>query len=136
MKRSILHSFIVLLLAIPAMTQAQGNASPVIYKDWNMVIESTTLIDVSYRIVKCTSVTQAHLMVFNENSVAQNAHFNIEFTNIASGEKFTKEINLACTKATIYKALCESDASLDVLKINLPANFNPMGISVKVTFKP
>lgn len=133
MKRKFLIPLIAILMSLPAITKAQ---SPVIYKDWEMIVESPTLMDVSYRVLKCETANQVHLMIFNENSIPQVAHFDLEITNTESGEKFTKEINFSCTKATVYKALCESDSSLDLLKINLPANFNPAGLTVKLTFKP
>ena len=133
MKRKFLVPLIAILIALPAITKAQG---PVIYKDWEMIIESTTLMDISYRVIKCDTANQIHLLIFNENSIDQVAHFDLEITNTDNGEKYTKEINFSCTKATVYKALCESDATMDPLKINLPANFNPAGLTVKLTFKP
>lgn len=133
MKRKLLIALVAILMSLPALTKAQ---SPVIYKDWEMIIESPTLLDISYRVIKCDAANQVHLMVFNENSIDQTAHFELEFTNKDNGEKFSKEINFSCTKATVYKALCESDTAMDSLKINLPANFNPAGLTVKLTFKP
>lgn len=101
-----------------------------------MLIESPTLIDVSYRVIKCDAAAQIHLMVFNENTTDQTAHFDLEITNTDTGEKFTKEISFAAKKATVFKALCDSDASLDALKINLPDNYNPKALTLKLTFKP
>ncbi|KAF0242729.1 MAG: hypothetical protein FD136_97 [Chitinophagaceae bacterium] len=135
MKTSLLKLFIAVLLALPAMSNAQTPGNPVIYKDWEMIVESLTLIDVSYRSIKCVSTNQVHLMIFNENSKPQKALFDLEITDVATGEKFTKEINFDCATATVYKALCESETALDPLKINLPTNFNPSAITVKVTFK-
>ncbi len=135
MKRKFLYAVIAALVALPGLTKAQSPAEPVIYSNWEMLIESTTLIDISYRVIKCETTPQVHLMIFNENSIDQTAHFEIEISNGTTGEKFTKEINFAAKKATVFKALCESDSSLDPLKINLPANYDPGAIKIKITFK-
>lgn len=136
MKRKILYSLLIVMMALPALVKAQSPGNPVIYKDWEMIIESTTLLDVSFRVIKCDTANQIHLMIFNENTMSQTAHFDLEITNTDSGEKFTKEINFAATKATVHKALCDFDASLEALKFNIPANFNPGSLTVKLTFKP
>lgn len=136
MKQKIVYSLIALLLSLPALVNAQSQGNPVIYKDWEMLVETTNLLDVSYRVIKCDSANQIHLLIFNENVMDQNAHFDMEITNNDTGEKYTKEISFAATKATVYKAMCDSDASLDKLRFNIPANFNPNNLTVKISFKP
>jgi len=125
----------MLLITAPSIVKAQTQSNPVIYKDWESLEESLTQIDVSFRVIKCTTIPQIHLLVFNENSTDQNAHFELEIINTSNGVSFKKEINYAATKATIYKAECDSDISLDKLKIDLPSNYDPSNIKVKITYK-
>lgn len=135
MKRKVLFALIIMIMAAPAISSAQAPAAPVIYKDWESLKESLTQIDVSYRVIKCSAVTQIHLLVFNESTTDQNTHFEIEITNNSNGLKFTKEISYATLKATIYKAECDSDSSLDKLKIDLPSSYDPNDLTVKITYK-
>ena len=135
MKRKVLLALIIMIMAAPAISYAQAPVAPVIYKDWESLEESLTHIDVSYRVIKCASVNQIHLLVFNENITDQTAHFEIEITNKSNGLKFTKEISYAMLKATIYKAECDSDSSLDKLKIDLPSSYDPNDLTVKITYK-
>ena len=135
MKRKIVSYFIALLLAFPAIVHAQSPSTPVIYKDWMSLEESLTQIDVSYRVIKCASVNQIHLLVFNENNTDQTAHFELEIINNSNGLKFIKEISYATIKTTIYKAECDSDTSFDKLKIDLPSSYDPNNLTVKITYK-
>lgn len=132
MKRKFLVPLIAILMALPAITKAQ---SPVIYKEWALLGESKTFLDVSYRIIKCTSVVQIHLNVFNESPNDQTATFDVEVTNNSDGLKFTKTITHSLKLATMYKADCDSDSSLEDLKIDLPNGYDPTNITTKITFK-
>lgn len=137
MKKKIFYSFIVILLALPALVKAQMvPVNPTIYKEWFLLGESSTQLDVSARILKCTSTNQVHLQIFNENPNNQTAHFDIEIKNNADGVKFITEISFAAQKAAIHTANCTSDASLEALKINLPATYDPTNITIKIIFKP
>ncbi len=136
MKRKFFYSFIVLMLALPSLSKAQSADTTVIYKEWALVGESKTFLDVSYRIIKCTNVNQVHLFIFNENPADQTANFEVEITNTSDGQKFTKDISFAAKKASMNKAECNSDSSLDSLKLDLPSAYDPTKITVKITFKP
>lgn len=127
--------FIVFFLSVSAFAELKAQTEPVVYKDWEMLIESNTLLDVSYRVVKCTSTPQIHLLIFNENVYDQTAAFDLEITDSSTGQKFTKSISFSTKKATVYKAMCDSDASLNALKFDLPAGYNPSTLSVKITLK-
>lgn len=107
----------------------------VVYKNWDKLGESSNHIDVFARVIKCTSTKQVHLMIFNESSIDQVSKFVIEITNSATQEKFSKEISYSTVKATIYKAECESNASTDPLKIDLPDGYDPAQVKITVEFK-
>lgn len=131
-----LFFFIVCLFACSvAATELKAQSTPVVYKDWEMLIESNTLLDVSYRVIKCDATPQIHLLIFNENVFDQTAAFDLEITDVASGQKFVKSINFSAKKTTVYKALCDSDASLNALKFDLPSGYNPASLTVKITLK-
>lgn len=135
MKRKILYSLFIVIMSLPVCVKAQTSGTPLIYKDWETLMESNTQLDVSYRVIKCTSVKQVHLMILNENIVDQTANFMLEITNNNDGTKFSKEIIFETKKVTLYKAECDSDNSLDKLKIDLPETYDPQNLTVKVTFK-
>ncbi|NCT95360.1 MAG: hypothetical protein GXC72_13110 [Chitinophagaceae bacterium] len=129
---------LVLLLAFSKNTSAQAGLSvPVaetVYKNWTMLAESDKLLDVSYRIVKCGNAPQLHLSVFNENVMDQETKFTLE---ISSGDQhFSKSFTFSAKKLTLYKANCNSDASLNVLKLDLPAGYDPENIKIKFSFQP
>ena len=120
MKHRIFNSLLLLLLALPALVLAQTPQTPLVYKEWTLIAETPTSLDISYKIIKCGTVNQVHLLLFNESTEDQNANFELEFTNNADGKKFVKVISFATTKAGLYRATCKSDVSLNALKMDLP----------------
>lgn len=136
MKCKMLYSLLVILLAFPTLVKAQSPSNPVVYKNWAVLVEKINLVDVSYRIVRCDTVNQIHFLIFNGSSVDKMTNFDFLVTNIATGDKYTGVVSFATSRATTYKALCDSDASLNQLKINLPTNFDPNNITVAIILKP
>ena len=106
-----------------------------VYKNWDKIGESNNHIDVFARVIKCTSANQVHLMVFNESAIDQVSKFVIEVTNPATQQKFTKEVSFSTVKASIYKAECNSDASTNALKIDLPEGYDPAQVKIAIEFK-
>ena len=130
--------FIVCMFACSVVVtelKAQSQSEPVVYKGWTMLGESKTLVDVSYRIIKCGSTAQIHLSIFNENPKDQVTQFELEFTDATRVKKDPKAVSFSLKAAKIYKALCDSDTSLDTLKIDLPADLDPATVEVRITFK-
>lgn len=128
----------VLSLFLSVSLSATSSNSPkeeVVYKNWDKLGESSNHIDVFARVIKCTNTAQVHLMVFNESSIDQVSKFSIEITNTADNQKTTKEVSFSTTKATIYKADCNSEAGMESLKIDLPAGYDPANVTIKVNFK-
>lgn len=125
---------LLLLCSAAQFSFAQNNDADVI-KDWQMVAESKTMIDVSYRIIKCGTTTQIHLLVFNENNMDQTADFDVVVTGALEEQTFTKNVKLSTQKATIYKAVCAQDESTKVLKIDVPQGYDASKLLVKVNFK-
>lgn len=123
-------SFAVSLHAMPSLPKEE-----IVYKNWDKLGESNNHVDVFARVIKCTSVNQVHLMVFNESSVDQLLKFVIEITNPATQQKFSKEISYNTVKAAIYKAECNSDAGTNALKIDLPEGYDPAQVKITIEFK-
>ena len=125
----------LLLMGIGASAQNLP-ARDIVYKDWQMLGESNDHIDVSARIAKCgNNAAQVHLFIFNESTSNQTTKFSIEITNLADGKKFTKEVTYATERAKIYKALCDSDAAMNALKITLPSGYDPSNLEIDIAFK-
>lgn len=128
----------VLSLFLSVSLSAATSNSPkeeVVYKNWDKLGESSNHIDVFARVIKCTNTAQVHLMVFNESAIDQVSKFSIEITNTADNQKTTKEVSFSTTKATIYKADCNSDAAMESLKIDLPAGYDPSKVTITINFK-
>lgn len=136
LKKQLLKLSLVLLASITFSALSAQTSEPQVYKEWQMLEESKTMIDVSYRVLKCSETNQIHLMVFNENVMDQNARFSLEVTEEVSGQKLVKDFDFAATKATMYKADCSNNTLLGALKFDLPSNYDPTKLSVKLTFKP
>ena len=136
MKRKLFYSFIALLLGLPALVHAQTPAGPVIYTNWIPLPENSQNIEIEYRVIKCDAIAQVHIFLFNETMSDKNVQLTVEITNNDSNEKITKDISFQTSKLSMYKALCESDASLNALKVDLPAAYNPANVTVKITIKP
>lgn len=105
-----------------------------IMKGWTMIVESRTLIDVSYRVVKCEDKTQLHLLIFNENAIDQVAKFTMTVSDPLAKKSFTKEVSVPVSKAFVLKAECTSNPATQALKFDLPAGYNPKNLKVAVTF--
>ena len=136
MKRKFLYSFVILLLTLPCLVNAQSSPEPVIYQDWKFLGENPQQLEIEYRIIKCTDTPQLHLFIFNENIVDKTVQLLVEITNKDDNQKVTLEVTFLADKMKMYKALCDSDTSLDALKLNIPIGYNPANLSVKITFKP
>ena len=123
-------------MTLPCLVNAQTSPDPVIYKDWQFLGENPQQIEIEYRIIKCTDTPQLHLFIFNENIVDKTVQLSIEITNKDDNQKVTLDLTFLADKMKMYKALCDSDASLESLKLNIPVGYNPANLSVKITFKP
>ncbi len=129
----VLFSLLFFSFSLNAMTSNPKEET--VYKNWDKIGESNNHIDVFARVIKCTSVNQVHLMVFNESAIDQVSKFVIEVTNPATQQKFTKEVSFSTVKASIYKAECNSDASTNALKIDLPEGYDPAQVKIAIEFK-
>jgi hypothetical protein len=127
---------LVLLLLCGAFNIVNAQTSdPIVIKEWNMLAESKTRIDVSYRIVKCDSVIQIHFMVFNESPNDQSLEFDLTVTGSTEEQTFTKNIKYAAMKAAIVRASCDNNDAYKVLKVTIPAGYDPTQLTLKVNFK-
>ena len=136
MKRKFLYSFVILLLTLPCLVNAQSSPEPVIYQDWKFLGENPQQIEIEYRIIKCSTIPQVHLYLFNENPVEKTVLLTVEITNNDDNQKITKEVTFKAALGGMFKALCDSDASLDALKVDVPSGYNPANLTVKITLKP
>lgn len=133
MRQSIL--LVLLFFSFKSFAQTED----VTYKEWGLLAESKTQIDISYRIIKCAAsgTKQLQLQIFNESPRAQVASFDLEITNKADGSKTTKTISFSLSMGRIYTPSCSaSEDGMADLKIDLPADYDPTNLSVKLTFKP
>lgn len=137
MKQKILYSFIVMLLALPALVKAQNPVTPAISKEWTFLGESPTQYEVSARIVKCRpdGSVQMHVEIFNEGVGSQGCHFKIMLTNPATQEKMVKELNHTLGVGEMIKPSCDNEEK-SFLRFNIPAGWNPETIEFTITFIP
>ena len=129
-----LSQFIILLMLIfPSSLKAQ--TSSVISENWMMIGESSSMIEVSARIIKCASnsTSQIHLEIFNEGSTDQTAHFKVTLTNSLTNKQKLYEISLAVLQGAIVKPDCGNN-KYPSLRLNMPAGWDPATVQVALTF--
>lgn len=134
-KNMLLAFALMLCVFVFSETKAQNNPNT-IYKEWVMLGESATHVDVSCRIVKCglTTPNQIHLSVFNESASAQTTNMTIVVKNNATNTSFSTQISYTSAVAALVKADCSSSTSTNSLKIDLPAGYDPNNLTVTITF--
>ena len=100
-----------------------------------MGAESSSHIDVSYRIVKCDPAANAelHLQVFNEKATADNAKFDVLIADATSGQSFTTSVTKPVALAEMIIADCGTTSNL---KIAIPSAYDPATLTVTITFIP
>jgi hypothetical protein len=126
---------ILTLLAICGNSERSLAQEPdTIYQHWLFLGEDTSRIDVSYRVVKCTSTSanQVHLSVFNENPTAKPVSFTVTVKDNSSNATTTQQVSYQASAASMDRADCSSGYAN--LKINLPSGYNPGNITVSITF--
>jgi len=140
MNRKILYAFIVMLLTMPALVQAQdANAfTPplTVYKDWEKVIETEDHTELSTRIVKCekSQFNQIHLLFFNEANVAKQVKFKVEVTNKSDAKKISKEVSFSAAKFQMVFTDCSTtNPDFAKFKVDLPNDYDPNNLDIKIT---
>lgn len=116
-----------------AFSQIQPNG--LVFKNWQMLGESSMHIDVSYSIGKCADVNLVYLKISNESSNDQDLHFQVDIMNTENGEHFSKDLNVSLIKLTEIKGQCTGGNDLADLKIELPSSYNPMKTTAMINFK-
>jgi hypothetical protein len=107
---------------------------PVVYKNWLILGESNSHLDVSSRVVRCDAVNKVELKVISENNTNAVLHCTVTITNPKNGEKLTREINMAVTSFQTLAPSCGAGNPLPDLKIDLPESFDPMNIMTTIIF--
>jgi len=128
----------LLLLLCSGVSMAQGNSgNSIVYQNWKMIGESPTHYEVSARIIKCNpeSAVQVQLEVFNEGVGSQACNFKITMVNPSTKEQVVREINLTLGVGEMVKPSCD-DNDKQMLRLNIPAGWNPETIEFTVTFMP
>ncbi|GAC1386347.1 MAG: hypothetical protein NVSMB45_16050 [Ginsengibacter sp.] len=129
---------VLLLIAIVCNSQYVHSQSvpeaPVVYKNWLILGESSTHLDVSSRTIRCDGVNKVELKVISESNIDAVLHCTVTVVNNANGEKVSKDINIPVASFQTLAPSCGSGNPLPDLKIDLPASFNPMDISTTIIF--
>ena len=107
-----------------------------IYKDWSLIIETDTHIEISARVLKCSMMgtNQVHLRVFNENSVTKTIKFKVEIIDLTDQRSIVKEITINAAIGAMYIPDCENGNPLmKSLKVDLPNDYNPNNLTINVS---
>lgn len=123
-----------ILLISSLSTSVSAQTSPAqketVYKDWQMLSDSKNVVEIFYCVVKCNGENKIYLKIFNDGIADQDINVALEIMNNADSKSFTISKKIAAKKRVFHIATCDSD-TLSELKITLPNNFDPSGISVK-----
>jgi hypothetical protein len=129
----LLMVFILILGAQYARSQAIQEI-PVVYKNWLILGESRTHLDVTYRIVRCDGINKAELKITSENNVDTVLRCTVNIINLSTGDKVVKEINLPVASFSILSPGCGATNPFPDLAIILPASFDPGNITATIIF--
>lgn len=122
-----------ILLTTLTIIAAQQSFSQIVHQPMRIIGESKTHIDVSGTIVRCDTVNQIHLKVFNESNATQGTNFKLTIINSENGKQFSKSISVSSLAPT--KSLEGNCAgSNSDLIIILPKDFNPNKIAFTILF--
>lgn len=128
----------ILVLAIMCSSQLVHSQNlpevPVVYKNWLILGESSSHLDVSYRVVKCDGVNKVELKVISENNTNAVLHCTVTITNPLNGEKITREINMNVVSFQTLAPSCGAGNPQPDLKIDLPASFDPTNLTTTIKF--
>lgn len=141
MKRKILYSLIVMLLALPALVKAQAPSpspspsTPLIYKDWKRVIETADHTEISTRVIRCNLMTpnQVHILLFNEAGVAKVVNFKVQITNKIDNKTFSKKITFNTAPYQMVFTDCSDNPVFSTFRIDLPNDYNPQNLDIVIT---
>lgn len=120
-----------LLLGSAAM--AQGS---VFYSDWIVLEESSRMLDVSYRVLKCpgANADQIYLNLFNENKDVTTTSFELEVTDVQSGNSKKYLIsNYQIDFGSMHIPDCANNDYAE-LRLDLPTGFDPENITVEIYY--
>lgn len=118
---------------ITVSSVAQNSSSDVksnIVKDWQSILKTSTVYEVSYRVVQENDKYSVELNV-NNPSYDQKIQFNIDLT--AGSAKISKTIEIIAKAKTTYQA--GADNKIANLTIPLPQSYNAQSFSIKANIK-
>lgn len=120
------------VMGMNAFASAQNET---VFQDWTSLEESTQLIDVSYRIVKCTedASIQIHFHIFNENPEEKTLSFSLEITD-GNGNSETIEVNGLNLEIGEMRIADCSDANPEI-KVDFPTNLDANTASVEIHYQ-
>ena len=126
--------FIITLVSQHLVAQTLPGDSVIVLRNWQILGESSQHMDVSSRLVRCDSVNQLQLKVFNESNADQSITFQVTVTNSLTNENIIRNITVFVLKLQELAPACTGNNQLPELKIELPGSFNPLAISAIIIF--
>jgi hypothetical protein len=121
----------VLFFSITLSAQTE----PEVIKDWTVLEEADYLVDVSYKIVKCSTASNPEILlnVFNESGIKTNFGFTLHLKG-ANNNTEDVVLDLSVPQATMHIASCENN-QYPKLKFNVPTGIDVTNLSITITYK-
>lgn len=112
---------------------AQNEAE--VLKDWTTLEEADFLVDVSYKVVKCSSTSNPEILlnVFNESGIKTSFGFTLHFKDANNNSKDVV-LDLNVPQAKMHIASCENNQYED-LKFEVPSGIDASSLSITITYK-
>jgi len=120
--------------SVPVYVNDSGD--PEVLKDWSRLEESATLVDVSYKVVRCSAGGPASvlLQIFNEGGMVSNIGFSLSITDLTTGSVTSHSIqSVAAPFAQIITGTCDG-ADQPLLKFDLPSGFDGANVSIVISY--
>lgn len=106
-----------------------------VLQDWTTLEEADFLVDVTYKLVKCSDTSNPEILlnVFNESGMKTDFGFTL---HLKDGNNNTKDIvlDLSVPQAEMWIANCKDNKYPD-LKIVVPTDLDVTTLSITITYK-
>lgn len=117
-----------------AVAQSSGPTYPMEQTMWTGLEESATMVDVSYRVMKCdaSAPSQVMLQVFNEGGLVSAIGFTLTIEDNASEASFSHTVSsFPVSVGSIVTGQCGSTSNLI---IDLPAGYDGSNLHVDINY--
>lgn len=124
---------VMIMFLVTGFSYSQSNSETI--KDWTTLEEADFLVDVSYKVVKCSSTNNPEVLlnVFNESGIKTTFGFTLHLKDANNNEE-NIVLDLSVPQAKMWIASCENN-QYPQLKFSVPSHLDASSLSITITYK-